>query len=222
MILEHIHWDYIKAVKGLITVLRDPDKTDSVFEITEGLHNTNAFQRMLSHARSNPECAQLIDQRYRGPGIDLDELMKLPEGSLGRVFAARMRAQRLEVVFYPSIEIKDDASYLAMRLRQTHDVWHTLTGFDIDPAGELGLQGFMLAQLSSPLAVALIGGGLLRSLVGGALPKYDLSLTEMMDKVMYGWQLGRAAGPLLAQKWEEGWARPLTDWQRALHLPATA
>jgi ubiquinone biosynthesis protein Coq4 len=213
--------DYLKAARGLVSILRDPEKTESVFVITEALQNSEAFLRMLTEVRKDPESRRLVAEHYQGPRPDLDALLRLPEGSLGHTFASNLRRNNLEVEFYPSIRIKDDATYLAMRLRMTHDVWHVITGFDTTPTGELGLQAFMLAQMLSPLSAALIGGALLRSLLGGAPP--NLTLQGLMDQVTRGWRMGSAARPLIAQRWEEHWARPVAELQRELAVtPANA
>jgi ubiquinone biosynthesis protein Coq4 len=34
----------------------------------------------------------------------------------------------------------------------------------------------------------------------------------------YGLELGRVCSPLLAQRWEEGWARPLPNWREQLGI----
>jgi ubiquinone biosynthesis protein Coq4 len=34
----------------------------------------------------------------------------------------------------------------------------------------------------------------------------------------YGLELGRVSAPLLAQRWEEGWDRPLADWREQLGI----
>ena len=36
----------------------------------------------------------------------------------------------------------------------------------------------------------------------------------------YGLELGRVCAPLLAQRWEEGWERPLADWREQLGITA--
>jgi ubiquinone biosynthesis protein COQ4 len=214
--LANQYLDYLKAAKGLISILRDPDRTESVFVITEALQDSEAFRRMLEQVRRDPEGARLVEDHYLAPLPDLDQLARLPEGSLGQSFASSMRKKGLKIDFYPSIRIKDDATYLAMRLRMTHDVWHVITGFDTTPQGEIGLQAFMLAQLLSPLSAALIGGALLRSLFGG-VPEH-MTLHALMDSVVTGWRMGRSARPLIGQRWEEGWARPLPEWQRSLNV----
>ena len=35
-----------------------------------------------------------------------------------------------------------------------------------------------------------------------------------------GLELGRVCAPLLAQRWEEGWSRPLADWRERLGITA--
>lgn len=220
MQITHRYVDYLRALKGFVSILRDPDDTDAVFEIVRGLGQSRSFRRLVAELRSRPETARMMDERYLAPPPDLDELLKLPQDSLGHHFARRMRAQGLQVVFYPVFPVTDELSYVHMRLRATHDVWHTVASFDITPLEELGLQAFMLAQLASPLAAALIGGALLRSLLGE--PVQGLEAQAVVDAVARGYQRGRQAAPLFAQKWEEGWAKPLRDWQRELGLPVTA
>lgn len=216
--LHSKHFKYFKAVKGAIALLRHPDNLEATFDIVAGLDDTQAFQRMMAYIMSNPDNAAMVRERYLGKLPDLDALMKLPEGSLGREFAARMKASNLDVVFYPKLDVSSDSAYVQMRVRMTHDIWHTITGFNINPEGELGLQAFMLAQLFTPLALVLMSMALLRSL--GTRPPSNVKTTMhgLLDQITTGWQMGRTAAPLFAQKWEEGWARPLADWQRDLRI----
>jgi ubiquinone biosynthesis protein Coq4 len=58
----------------------------------------------------------------------------------------------------------DDISYITLRRSQTHDIHHVVTGFATDPAGELGLQAFQLAQIRSPIAIAILTAGLINVL----------------------------------------------------------
>lgn len=214
MAMTSTYLDYLKAGRGLLTILRDPDRTEAVFVITEALQHTTSFTRMLDEVRKDPPSRELLRERYEAPLPDLDALLRLPPGSLGHSLARSLRSKHYEVKFYPSIAVNDDATYLAMRLRATHDVWHVITGFDTTPCGEMGLQAFMLAQMLSPLSAALIGGALLRSLVNEPAP--HMGLHRLMDSVTQGWRMGAAARPLIAQKWEDNWARPVADWQREL------
>jgi ubiquinone biosynthesis protein Coq4 len=54
-----------------------------------------------------------------------------------------------------------------------------------------------------------------RCLAGPAADEPDLGLTTA-----FGLELGAACAPLLAQRWEEGWHRPLADWRERLGITA--
>ena len=90
---------------------------------------------------------------------------------------------------------------------------HVLTGFGTDPTGELGLQAFNLAQNRSPLAVMLIFGAMLSSL------QNDEPLEPLLTALARGFVLGLQAPCVIAYRLEDGWDRPLADWQRELGLP---
>lgn len=220
MLIESKHLDYLKAIKGFVSVLRDPNDLPSVFQITNGLRHTQAFRSMITHLSETPATGALIHERYQGATPDLQQLKTLPEGSLGHAFATHMLDRGLAVEFYPVVEVKDDLTYIEQRLRATHDIWHVVTGIDVTASAELALQAFMLAQGVAPLAAALIGGGLLRSLFGDT--PAELETTKVMDGVAYGWRMGRKARPLFAQRWESGWERPLSEWRSELGIDLAA
>lgn len=125
-----------------------------------------------------------------------------------------MKRAGLQPDFYRQLDVEDDYSYIAMRLRQTHDFWHIITGFGTDLAGEVGLHAFTLAQLRSPLAVAIIAASVTYAL------KSSSPLNLLVEKIQQGWQMGENAHPLLAQKWEEDWEKPLSQWRFDLKVEA--
>ena len=104
-----------------------------------------------------------------------------------------------------------------MRMRQTHDLWHVMTGIGTDRIGELALKAFELAQTRRPLAAVITTGGVIRFLM-----KDPEHLTNVLAGISIGYRLGNTAKPFLAQKWEEGWERPLEDWRRELNVDPAA
>lgn len=207
--------DYFTALRGLVRIIRDPNQTDAIFEIGQGIKRTGLLRRVVKRVRAqDPEVDRLIRDRYSPPLAKLDELMRLPEGSLGRVFAENMVRMGYKVDFFPIEPTHDDGMYLLMRLRCTHDIWHTVTGLCTDAPGELGLQGFTLAQLGSPLSVILIAGGMIRSLLRPAEAR------RIVDEVRRGYRMGKAARSFLPVRFEDEWSRPLSDWRQALGIPA--
>ena len=212
MISKRIHLEYLKGLKGFLMLLRDPKATDSVFEIVEGFRETAAYRHAWEHVRSVPESAQIIEERYIPPTPDLKNLSALPEGTLGRVYADHMIRLGLDPAFFPKIEATDDIAFMMLRMREAHDIWHVVAGFATDVPGELGLQAFGLAQTHNPLSIALIGGGLLRTL------KSATELDAIMNEVSRGWRRGREAAPFFAQRWEAGWELPIAEWRRDLGI----
>jgi ubiquinone biosynthesis protein COQ4 len=204
--------DALKIVGGFIAFVNNPNQTEAVFDIADGLRHTDLYQQYLEHAHSQPAVAQIIKERYFAPLPDMEEILKCPQESLGYHYATEMKRTGLQPDFYRKLDVKDDYSYIAMRVRQTHDIWHIITGLGTDLASEIGLQAFTLAQTRSPLSVTLLAGTIVFAL------KSSISLNPLVEKMQKGWQMGESAKPFLAQKWEEDWEKPLSEWRADLKI----
>jgi ubiquinone biosynthesis protein COQ4 len=202
----------LKAVKGFIEFANNPSKTEAVFDIADGLRPTGLYQQFIEHAHSQPAVSQIIQERYFAPMTDLEDLLRYPQNSLGYQYATHMKQLGLKTDFYRKIDIEDDYSYLAMRMRQTHDVWHIITGFGTDVGGEAGLQALTLAQMRSPLAGVILGAFIISVL------KSSIPLNPLVNRMQQGWQIGEIASPFIAQKWEENWEKPLAEWRNELKV----
>ncbi|MFB2934200.1 Coq4 family protein [Aerosakkonemataceae cyanobacterium BLCC-F154] len=208
--------DYLQTLKGVVALLRDPGQTDSVYDVEEGLRNIKAVQLSVDFVKSKPEVAAIIEERYLAPEPDMEALLKLPEESLGYAYASYLKEAGFDPNFYRKLEVVDDASYMFLRIRQSHDIWHIVTGMNTDVIGELGLKAFELAQTRRPMSLVLLTGGLMRTLLSS--PE-DLDL--LLDRIAVGYRMGAKAKPFLAQKWEENWEKPLAEWQAELGVEPT-
>jgi ubiquinone biosynthesis protein COQ4 len=205
---------YLETIRGLVTMIRDPGHTESVFDIEDGLQDLEAYALAVEYVRSDPAMAELMKERYLRHGAhDLDALLKLPEPSLGYHFAHHIRDKGFDPDYFRVREVHTDLDYVLMRLRQTHDIWHVVTGFDTDPVSELGLKAVELAQTRRPMAAVVAAGGVLRFLY-----KDPENLGEVLAAVAEGYELGIKARLLLAQKWEDHWERPLEEWRTMLNV----
>lgn len=212
MLLKNLSSSFA-ILKGFVGIIRDPGNTESIFDIAQGMQDSEAFKQSISYMKSQPEIAEIMVERYLATPLDLDALMQLPPDSLGHTYAAYLKEQNFEAEFYPPIQIKDDLSYAMLRLRQTHDIWHIVADFNTNPNGELGLQAFMLAQLHYPLSVLLLAGGMLKVLFQSAQ-----DLGTLLDQIALGYQKGVKAKPFLAQKWEDHWEKSVLEWRRELNV----
>lgn len=209
---QAVNPELLKGLQGFVSSINNGIDIEAVFDIAAALANQEVSAAAITYLKSHPEIAQLFEERYIAPTPNLEALLKLPEDSLGFAYASHMRIANLDPEFYRKVELIDDWNYLALRMRQTHDIWHTVTGFGIDSPGEIGLQAFTLAQNRSPLAVMLIAAITLN------LIKMNSELNPLVRVLQQGYDLGYQAKPFLAQKWEEAWEKPLEDWRKELNV----
>ena len=208
---SHLH--YLTLLKGAIGMLRDPDHTESVFDIEDGMRDHEATKLAMEHVRTDRGVARMIEERYLAPPPDMDRLLRLPEGSLGYCYSHELVDQGFDPDYYRKIDVKDDIDYVLMRLRQTHDIWHVITGIANDRIGEIGVKAVELAQTHRPMAAVITTGGIIRYMV-----KNPADLVKVLERISYGYRLGIEAKPFLAQKWEENWEKPVAEWRAELNV----
>ncbi|MDG2616326.1 Coq4 family protein [Thermoleptolyngbya sichuanensis XZ-Cy5] len=211
--LRQLNIDLLSVGKGTISLLRNAENTDSVYDIEDGLRATKAMALAVEYVKRDEAIARLFAERYIAPPPDLEALLKLPPDSLGYVYASTLTEAGYDPNFYRKVEVTDDITYMLLRLRQTHDIWHLVTGFETSVFGELGLKAFELAQTRRPMSIVLICGGLLKTLTDA--PE---SLEGILNDLSKGYRMGMTAKPFLAQKWEEHWERPLAEWRQELGI----
>ena len=90
-------------------------------------------------ATREPSPQSRIASRF-GPVV-LEDLERLPDGTLGRSFALHCRARALNPNLV-QIPPTDEVGSILHHMYQTHDIWHVVTGWGNDLPGEIGLGGF--------------------------------------------------------------------------------
>lgn len=208
--------DFLSTLKGVVTLLRDPTQTESVYDVEDGLRHTKATELAVEYVKSKPNVAALFQERYLAPAVNLEDLLKLPTESLGYSYAIYIKDSGFDPNFYRLLKVEDDRSYFLLRMRQTHDIWHIVAGFSTDVFGELGLKAFELAQTHRTMSAVLIAGGLLSTLF-----KHPEDLDKLLEQIAIGYRLGAKAKPFFAKKWEENWERPLLEWRQELGIEPT-
>jgi ubiquinone biosynthesis protein Coq4 len=198
-----------RAVWSFVDLVRHPEHLDRVFEIADAMadqrQHREVIAKMRDHFARDPGGAAALRERPRLP-VRLDELSKLPTGSLGRAFADHMRANGLDPASIPALPAAGELEFVRAHLYETHDVWHVVTGFTTDVAGELGLQAFYAAQSPGNLPLMLIAMGFLNTALFAAATR-----EQRLEAVMRGWQMGKQARPLFGVRWADLWQRPLAD-----------
>jgi ubiquinone biosynthesis protein Coq4 len=94
-------------------------------------------------------------------------------------------------------------------MRQTHDLWHVVSGYDTDVAGEVEVQAFTLGQLLTPFAFFVVLGGIARA---------PSTRSEVVRRVIRAFRRGRHAKPLCYRAWERRFVMPLSEVRAELGL----
>ena len=198
-------------------ITKDPNRLDEVLEAVtrmaknqpDDLDKVAAWiERLSPHARASMESRRLMR-------VEPDELASCPEGSLGRAVHAHCTEYGIHPRTFPNRPLATRGEYVIAHIENTHDVWHPVVGFGSDPAGEIGLQAFYLAQFPSQLSLLLLGIAPIHLLV-----TKSNEYPRLMDEITRGWTMGKRARPLFGFAWDEHWDRPLADIRRELALDA--
>jgi ubiquinone biosynthesis protein COQ4 len=195
-----------RALSALAKVLADPGRTDQVLEFS--IHaNAGTMARRVKRVLGDPEGRRLYEERRAidSKTIELDALGRLPEGTLGRAYADFMRSRGLTPEIFdgtPSQLSDPRMAYAVQRLRQTHDLWHVVTGYETDPASEIALQAFTFAQVRAPSSLILATAGTVHHGRGHrGLPR----------AVVAAFRAGLRAEKLAMFPWEDHWETPLAE-----------
>ena len=213
----------LTGLEGFLTLANDPTQIRAFYDLHKGLEDTPAMLSFEQTMLAVPEIAQMVDEGYEPPPLMLADLNRMPEGSLGRVHAARMLADGLDpdvirrnatsAALEPGeSELARKARYLTRRRTMTHDIHHTVTGFGTDLPGEVGISAVYLAQIHQPVSLLYLCAVLLHTMPEAEL--YGRALHRLQEGLQLGWK----ARNLLAQKWELGWERPLIEWREQLGI----
>lgn len=147
--------------------------------------------------------------------VDLDALEQLPQETFGYAVARFMKDNGLSPLVLTSEvgpEIRRRNLY-GIRVSQTHDLIHVLTGFDTSWPGEMGVYAVQVAQRWSRWSPLL---GLSTWLV------YPFLTLGRIGALRAAWQRGKALGEqapfLLAEPLEEMFELPLSEARARLGL----
>jgi ubiquinone biosynthesis protein COQ4 len=177
------------ALQALVGLAIDPKRIDLVFALTEAL-NANCFARVAQELARDPSGRRILAERptIDSRHVDFGMLASLPDATLGREYVRFLTANGITPdLFRAPAGFDETTAYMTLRIRQTHDLWHVLTGYDADVFGEIILSAFNYAQLRAPSSLAIVVFGALR---------YGPQRPGLLGKVRRAYGRGRATRPL--------------------------
>jgi ubiquinone biosynthesis protein COQ4 len=188
-------------------VLLDSERTEEI-HVVEELTGRGAYERLRRELRASGAADELLRERPElcSEQVDYAALRGLPRDTLGFQYvdhldrhglAADSQAAATHHVADPEI------AYLMRRFRQTHDVWHALTGLGVAGHEEVILHAFSWGQLRLPVSAMIVVAGTLKHIV------LEARFGALRHGLREAYRSGRDAQPLLAVFWERLWDEPM-------------
>ena len=210
----------LRAVRAFRKLVADKEDTRQVFEIIEALSGSSLqknYLRMLRHAKGGAQAymhEELADY-FDNPAW----LGQFREGTVGAAYRA-FRAERdltveglaMEAMkVNESVEAAHPIAWFARRIRDVHDLWHTLTGYGTDALGEACLLGFTYAQVPNGGVAFITVGAANEFRKTGAPYPYGRAIWE-------GYRRGKRAERLIDEDYLALMAEPLEAARKRLKL----
>ncbi|MBW2460613.1 MAG: hypothetical protein JRH11_03120 [Deltaproteobacteria bacterium] len=203
------------TANALGKLLSDPNDTSQAFLV--GLaSNAHRFPRFLARFVASEDGARLLREQpcIDSEHIDYDALRELPATTLGGAYARFLDDQGLDPdIFQAPPGIPSMIAYISKRVRQSHDLWHVLTGYDTDVRSELALQAFTWRVTGMPSSAMIAFGGAMRF---GLSPGHRGVVREVLE----GARRGERAAFLPVVVWEDHFERPLAVVREELGIEA--
>ena len=205
-------FDGVRATVSFVRLSNDLNRLNEVFKYAETLRDPKLMEEGVTYHMTLPGGPEALEAKPRIGALHLDTLIQLPEGTLGHEFAKHMKAANLDPAAIPTLEAKSPGEYVFAHYYETHDVWHVLTGFGTDKAGELGLQAFYLGQGGpARLSAMILSAGFLELLLKeGSWDDREARLFQ----IARGYVMGKHAKPLFGIRWNELWGMPLVELRK--------
>ena len=206
--------ELLRSVKNL-SIIREMASTDgglqSVGDLVDNFIDSEAMAICVERFKALPGGADMVEQRYPPFQPDLSALEALPKGSLGQAYAGMIRKLNYDPDFFRPRDTSSEALWLTQRIATTHDLHHVIGGFNTQAAGESGVLAITATQIGFPAYVLI---NILASF--RAFRFAPAELAGVSRGIAFGNRIGLEAKPLVLQRWEEAWDKPLRQWRQEL------
>lgn len=216
----------LRAYRAFRKLLQDKEDTAQVFEIMQALNGRSTwrgYEKLLSTAEGGRLAYRALELNtlLNDQGV----LDSFADGTVGAAYRDFMRSENLSAEGLAQVgretaarrgvqsEIDHPVAWFGRRIRDTHDIWHTLTGYGRDALGELCLVAFSYAQTRSLGWAFIAVGGCLRALG-------EKQGWFAVKAVWQAYQNGRAAAWLPGEDFERILNEPVDAARRRLNIPA--
>lgn len=211
--------EWRKAWHALKQLVETPEDTTQVFIIMRALAK-DAFWKEYQRFRKTEFGQRVIREEIElfNTLTDREYLAGLPAGSFGRTYHEFCQREGISPEglieagegFYDNFPSEDMHRY-ARRTRESHDLWHVLSGYGRDGFGEACVVSFSYAQTKSLgfAAIAVMGAYKFKSM----FPK-----ATIWRAVWQAYRIGKKTEWLPGVEWEKLMPLPLEEVRRQLKI----
>jgi ubiquinone biosynthesis protein Coq4 len=165
-------------------------------------------------SRPRDMAARLQGVSGYAPEPELAKLRALPAGTLGREYARFLDANGIvPLAISDGLRERFREDPYALRYTVTHDLHHTLTGFDAGLAGEMGALGFNVGQGAAPVPGFFLW---LACLVSSVVSPTQAA--TIWHNARVGLAMGKRARLVIAEPIESWFEEPLAGVRRRLSI----
>jgi len=211
--------DWGAALKALGRLLSDKEDTGQVFEIMRALNGDSTvkgFNRLLGTTKGGRLAYERVELAPRL--MDDVWLDSFAAGTVGAAYRDFIRSENISAEGLAEIsrqsrgEIEESHPYawFGRRIRDSHDIWHILSGYHRDGLGEACLVAFSYAQTRA-LGWALIA-------VGASWKAWSTGGKPQARAIWQGYQRGKAAKWLPGEDFTTLMNEPLEAARRRLNI----
>lgn len=212
----------LRAIQNFQMLMKDKEDTAAVFRIFESLPSKDFLPRIAALALSErgtylretePCLPEILD--------DHAALRRTPKASLAHAYCDFMEAEGLSAAGLVAESDRagrprfpDLVEWYINRSRDTHDMFHVLTGYGRDALGEASVLLFTHGQAPSQghLLIGYAGAANIKKMAKG-------TKAPVFGAVREAHRIGKGAPPLIDQPIRQLLERPLEDVRAELRIP---
>lgn len=213
----------LRALRNFRMLMKDKEDTAAVFRIFESLPSKDFLPRIAELSLSE-RGAYLRNTEPCLPEIldDHAALRRTPKGSLAHAYCDFMEAEGLTAAGLVAESDRagrprypDLVEWYINRSRDTHDLFHVLTGYGRDALGEASVLLFTHGQSPSQghLLIGYAGAANIKKMAKG-------TKAPVFGAVREAHRTGKGAPPLIAQPIRQLLERPVEDVRAELRIPS--
>jgi len=208
-----------KALRELTILAKSEDKAEAGARLYEALGGYSNYEHLVEEIEKSADGQRVLEQRKELLPVLTDRqlLRNLPKNTLGFQY---IKWAEKECLYPEDLKSVMDAAqerqkdnlfeYLRNRGRDLHDVFHLVTGYDRDWAGEIALLAFTATQTKNRSLNLL---SLLGCFTAVVCLRFDVIRLRSKAK-----QRALEAPLLISQNWESLLQRPLKQVRSELNL----